>query len=84
MIQVCVCGIFVDLQKAFDTVDYEILIIKSSFYDIGRLENKLFLCFLEQRKKIFNLRFLPDTRINQCDVTQDSSLGPYFIFIIYQ
>ena len=29
-----VCGIFFDLQKAFDTVDYDILTQKLNLYDI--------------------------------------------------
>ena len=33
------CGKFVDLQKAFDTVDHEILIHKLNHYDIREVAN---------------------------------------------
>ena len=40
------CGVFVDLQKAFDTVDHEILLVKSNHYGICRVSNDWFKSYL--------------------------------------
>ena len=34
-----VCGVFIDLQKAFNTVNHEILLVKLDFYGICELAN---------------------------------------------
>ena len=46
-----VCGVFVDLQKAFDTVDHNILLHRLSHYGIRDIANCWFSLYLSNRKQ---------------------------------
>ena len=48
-----VCGIFIDLQKAFDTVNHDILLAKLAHYGIRGLANSWLSSFLKIEHNIF-------------------------------
>ena len=66
-----VCGVFVDLQKAFDTVDHNILLHKPSHYGI---RDRWFSLYLSNRKQFVTTGF-------QYGVPQGSVLGPLLCLI---
>ena len=77
------CGISVDLQNAFDTVDYSILLSKLCHYGIRGLANKWFESYLADRKQFVSVNgFESSTSSITCDVLQGSVLGP-LLFLIY-
>lgn len=45
------CGIFIDLKKAFDTVNYNILLAKLQNYGIRGIVNEWFESYLTGRKQ---------------------------------
>ena len=78
-----VCGIFVDLEKAFDTVDHKILCEKLFNYGLRGNVNNLIISYLANRKQYVSLNGCV-SEINNIDygVHQGSSLGP-LLFLIY-
>ena len=76
------CGIFVDLQKAFDTVDHEILLAKLNHYGIRGVSNDWFRSYLSDRQQYVSINGYDSglTKLN-CGVPQVSVLGPLLFFL---
>ena len=75
--------LLLDLKKAFDTVNHDILLNEINHYGIRGNANNLFASFLANRKRYV---FLNHTQSNyryiKCSVPQGSVLGP-MLFTIY-
>ena len=69
------CGIFVDLQKAFDAVDHKILLQKLEYYGIQGICNNWFKSYLSDRKQFVSINgYNSDLTPVDCGVPQGSVL----------
>ena len=77
------CGIFIDLRKAFDTVNHKILLSKLEHYGIRDNLLKWFDSYLKGRQQyVFLNGESSDLKPCTCGVPQGSVLGP-LLFLIY-
>ena len=78
-------GVFIDLSKAFDTVNHDILLTKLSNYGIQNINLKWFTSYLSQRKQYISSNQDKTDALNiTCGVPQGSILGPLLFLILRQ
>ena len=76
-------GIFIDLSKAFDTINHNILLNKIEHYGIRGTPNKLIRNYLTNRKQYIIYNGTKSNQINiNYGVPQGSILGP-LLFLLY-
>jgi hypothetical protein len=82
------CGLFCDLQKAFDYVNHNILLANMEFYGISGIVNKLMRSCLENRHQKVSAKYIKLNKVSfkwehvKHGVPQGSLLGP-LVFLIY-
>ena len=75
--------LFLDLKKAFDTVDHEILISKLELYGVRGTNLEWFKSYVRNRKPICAISGkLSQSKDIRCGVPQGSNLGP-ILFLLY-
>lgn len=78
-----VLGIYIDLAKAFDTVNHSILLTKLQHYGIRGKAHEWFKSYLKDRKQyVLTNDSKSETKFISCGVPQGSVLGP-LLFLIY-
>ena len=77
------CGVFIDLEKACDTVNHTILLDKLKYYGARRITNTWFKSFLQDRYQYTNIKECSSEKLLIThEVPQGSVLGP-LLFLLY-
>ena len=76
-------GISIDLEKAFDTVNHDLLIEKLYYYGFRGVSQQLIKSFLSDRHQYVSIRGFDSLQLPiTCGVPQGSTLGP-LLFLLY-
>ena len=76
------CGVFLDFQKAFETVNHQILTGKLNHYGVRGLSLDWFTSYLTNRQKKGSIEgIFSDSLIVSNGVPQGSILGPLLFLI---
>ena len=77
------CGVFIDLKKAFDTVNHTILLQKLEHYGSRGIPPQWFKSYLTDRKQYVSVCANTFVTLEiKCDIPQGSVLGP-LLFLVY-
>ena len=77
------CGIFIDLKKTLDAVNYDILLAKLENYGVRCVINSWFRSYLTDRKQNTEVsNVVSEAETTSCGVPQGSVLGP-LLFLLY-